>query len=164
MGVGKTTVGEILARKLGIPFLDADKEIEKSQGLPVTEIFRTRGEKAFREIEKEQIVEWCARPDPKVLSLGGGAFLQEEIREACLRHALVFHLSLSWEAWKSRYLQLVDTRPVLQGKTLGEIEALFRKREETYRFSHWTLRTDDVSPEEAADRILDIARGRGDAV
>ncbi|WP_276354496.1 shikimate kinase [Cohnella caldifontis] len=160
MGVGKTTVGEILSERLGIPFLDADREIELAHRMPVTEIFRTMGEPAFRQMEKELIVGLCSRQDPIILSLGGGAFLQEEIRESCLANALVFHLELSWNAWIERMASLVGTRPVLQGKSIGEIEELFRKRLAAYALSHWTVPTDQASPQEVADRILGILMSR----
>jgi shikimate kinase len=160
MGVGKTTVGEILSQRLGIPFLDADREIELTHRMPVAEIFRTMGEPAFRLMEKELIVGLCSRRDPIILSLGGGAFLQDEIREACLSNARVFHLELSWDAWRERMASLAGTRPVLQGKSVEEIEALFRRRMAAYALSHWTVPTDQATPQEVADRILGILENR----
>jgi len=163
MGVGKTTVGELLADRLGVPFLDADREIERTCRMPVTEIFRTLGEPEFRRMEKDLILGLVNRPDPVIVSLGGGAFLQDPIRSACLSRAHVFHLSLSWDAWTERMARLVDSRPVLQGRSLPEIEELFRARQAVYALSHWTVPTDQAPPEAVAERILDILREQGGA-
>lgn len=160
MGVGKTTIGVELAARLGREFIDIDQEIERRHGMPVTEIFRTMGEREFRQMEKDLIVDLCRNARSKVISLGGGAFMQEDVRNACLSTSLVFHLHLSWEAWKTRLLHIMDSRPVLHGKSMEEIEALFRLRGETYALSHWTVETDDATPEEAADRILRILEAR----
>lgn len=162
MGVGKTTVGKILADKLGLPFIDVDQEIEKQHNMPITEIFRTMGESAFRRMERDFIAGLFDPANPKIVSLGGGAFLQEEIRSACLSSSQVFHLTLPWESWKQRMLNLQEGRPLLQNKTPEEIEALFRKRQQTYALSHWTIDTDGISALEAANRIIDIVRNGSD--
>src|SRR5690606_42046693 len=77
MGVGKTTVGKAVAKKLYRDFIDIDKEIEKKFQMPTTEIFKTYGEKTFRQAEKEMVLHF-SQQKMKVISLGGGAFLQEE--------------------------------------------------------------------------------------
>src|SRR5690625_1814071 len=101
MGVGKTTVAQLVAKKLYRDFIDIDEEIEKEFNLPTTEIFKQIGEKKFREKEKEYVLHYCKQP-LKVISLGGGAFMQEEIRKACLEHSIVFYLDISWDSWKEQ--------------------------------------------------------------
>lgn len=153
MGVGKTAIGECLAQKLARDFIDVDKEIEKEFNMPVREIFNSLGEKVFREKEKSMIQELCQQ-EGKIISLGGGAFLQNEIREFCLAHCTVIFLSLSWEAWKTRLPLIIDSRPVLQGRTMEEIEQLFYKRQEIYSTHHIKVETDHLAIEEIADSII----------
>lgn len=154
MGVGKTAIGESVAKKLDRDFIDIDKEIEKEFNMPVRQIFDSIGEKAFREKEKSTIQHFCQQ-NLKVISLGGGAFLQEEIREFCLSHCTVFFLDISWDCWKERLDLIIDSRPVLQGLSLEEIEQLFYKRQEIYSAHHAKLTTDHLAIEEAADCVVD---------
>src|SRR5699024_3552475 len=101
--------------------------IEKEFRLPTTEIFDKIGEAAFREKEKEYSIYYC-KQKLKVVSLGGGAFMQPEIREACLKNSIVFYLDISWKAWKKRLNLLIDSRPILQNRSITEIESLFYER------------------------------------
>ncbi|ETI66868.1 shikimate kinase [Neobacillus vireti] len=153
MGVGKTTAGMLVAKKLQREFIDIDEEIEKEFGIPVSEIFNKLGEKTFREKEKSVITSFCEQKN-KVLSLGGGAFLQEKIRSVCLTTSYVIFLDLSFEKWKERISQIIDSRPVLQGKSLEEMKELFTKRQETYAEHHLKVVTDEKDPEVIAQRII----------
>ncbi|WP_042349392.1 shikimate kinase [Bacillus massiliigorillae] len=153
MGVGKTTIGELVAKKLYRDFIDIDAEIEKEYGMPVTEIFKSIGEKAFREKEKNVITDMCNKK-LKIISLGGGAFLQEEIRKVCLEKCMVLFLDLSWESWKERISLIIDSRPVLQGRTIEQIEELFNERQEIYSHHHSKITTDHQDIEEVADYIV----------
>ncbi|OWR29884.1 shikimate kinase [Saccharibacillus sp. O23] len=154
MGAGKTTVGQLLAQKLGREFLDADLEIERLHGMPVTEIFKTMGEPAFRQMEKEYLVELCRTSREKIVSLGGGSFMQQEIREACLGSGIVYHLDLDWESWLERFESLIDTRPILQSKSLQEVQELFNSRKQVYADNHHTFAVDKLSPEEIAEEMV----------
>src|SRR5690625_2234030 len=154
MGVGKTTVAQLVAKKLYRDFIDIDQEIEKEFKMPTTEIFQLIGESKFREKEKEYVLHYSQQP-LKVISLGGGAFMQEAIREACLEHSIVFYLDISWESWKERLHMLVDSRPVLQNKKIDDIETLFHERKKTYVEHNSTFLTDNIDAEEVADYIID---------
>jgi shikimate kinase len=154
MGVGKTTIGELVAKKLYRDFVDIDKEIEKEYNMPTSEIFKTVGEKVFREKEKS-IINHFSNQRLKIISVGGGAFLQEEIRKICLSNCIVFYLDLSWESWKERISLIIDSRPVLQGRTLDEIEELFYSRQEIYSQHHSKVETDNLDIESVADFIVD---------
>jgi shikimate kinase len=160
MGVGKTTIGTVLAKKLNRDFIDVDREIEKRHGMPVTEIFKTMGEKHFRQLEKEYIVDLCRNSEKKVISLGGGAFMQEEIRDVCLAASLVIFLDLSWEAWKERLPMIIDSRPVLQNKSIQEMEDLYRARQHAYSLNHLKVSTDRLTPEQVADSIIESIDAR----
>jgi shikimate kinase len=154
MGVGKTTIGSRVAKKLYRDFYDIDAEIEKVYGMSVTKIFETIGEEQFRKKEKEMIFNLCTQR-LNIISLGGGAFLQEEIREVCLKNCIVFFLDLSWDSWKDRINLIIDSRPVLQGRSLEEIEELYYKRQEVYSVHHSRVTTDHLEIEEAAQYIAD---------
>jgi shikimate kinase len=153
MGVGKTTIGKKVATKLNREFIDMDERIEKEYNMPVTQIFTVYGEEEFREKEKSLIAS-LAEQEKKVISVGGGAFLQEEIRETCLASCIVIFLELSLEAWKDRLGLIIDSRPVLQGKSMEEMEELFYKRQDIYRKYHMKISTDFKDPEEIADKIV----------
>ena len=152
MGSGKTTIGKTLAKKMYRDFVDIDDEIEKEFQMPATEIFAKYGEKVFREKEREIILNYC-RKKLKVISVGGGAFLQEEIRKACYDNCIVIFLDLTWESWKDRIHLIIDSRPVLQGKTLEEMEQLFYERQPIYSTHHSKIHTDQLNAEEIADYI-----------
>ncbi|MFS0605646.1 shikimate kinase [Peribacillus frigoritolerans] len=154
MGVGKTTIGQKVARKLYRDFIDIDQEIEKEFNMPTTEIFKKFGEKAFREKEKS-VIESLSQQQLKIISVGGGAFLQEDIRNICLNNCIVFYLDLSWEYWKERIGLLIDSRPVLQSRSLEEIEELFYTRQEIYSYHHSKVNTNDLDVDEVADFIVD---------
>ncbi|MFJ7680448.1 shikimate kinase [Peribacillus sp. NPDC097264] len=154
MGVGKTTIGQKVAKKLYRDFIDIDQEIEKEFNMPTTEIFKKFGEKTFREKEKE-VIERFSQQKLKILSLGGGAFLQEDIRDICLSNCIVFYLDLSWDYWKERISLLIDSRPVLQSKSLEEIEDLFKTRQEVYSYHHSKVNTNNLDVDEVADFIVD---------
>ncbi|KKE79638.1 shikimate kinase [Oceanobacillus caeni] len=154
MGAGKTTIGKAVARKLYRDFIDIDEEIEKEFNMPTPQIFQVFGEKTFREKEKEIIQDFCKNQRLKIISLGGGAFLQKEIKETCLANSIVFYLSLSWESWKERISMIIDNRPVLQGKNYEEMKELFEKRQPIYEEHHSKVTTDNQNVEEIADYIV----------
>nr|WP_251047757.1 shikimate kinase [Planococcus sp. ISL-109] len=154
MGSGKTTIGKLLARRLYRDFVDIDEEIEKAFGLPIPEIFSIHGEKTFREKEQELIHTFTSQP-LLVISVGGGAFLQEENRTICLSNCTVLHFNISWESWKERVQILTDSRPLLKDKTLEEMEQLFRERQTIYSANHSQFQVDDYEAIEAADYLAD---------
>lgn len=154
MGVGKTTIGKLVAKKLYRDFIDIDVELEKEFQMPIPEVFEKLGEKVFREKEKELTIR-LVQQKLHIISVGGGAFMQEEIRKACLESCIVFFLDLSWDSWKERISLIVDSRPVLQGKSLEEIESLFYKRRELYEKHHSKVSTDNLDEVAAADYIVE---------
>ena len=154
MGVGKTTVGELVAKKLYRSFIDIDKEIEKFFDIPIVDVFKVVGEKVFREKEKEMIKDFCTQK-LKVISLGGGAYMQEEVRKITLENCIVIFLDITWQIWKERLNIIIDSRPVLQGLTMEEIEELFYKRQSIYNSHHSKLETDHLNANEIADFIVE---------
>lgn len=154
MGVGKTTIGQLVAKKLYRDFIDIDQEIEKEFNMPTTEIFKQFGEKTFRQKEKNTIEHYSQQP-LKIISVGGGAFLQEEIRKTCLANCIVLYLDLSWDNWKERINFIMDSRPNLQNKNIEEMKELFNNRQEIYAYHHSKVSTDALDVNEVADYIVD---------
>lgn len=154
MGVGKTTIGQLVAKKLYRDFIDIDKEIEKEFGMPTSDIFKEIGEKAFREKEKE-LISLYSKKRLKVISVGGGAFLQDEIRKICLQNCIVFFLDLSWESWKERLSIIIDSRPVLQGLSIEDVRHLFNERQAIYSDHNSKLQTDNLDEEAVTDYVIE---------
>jgi len=112
MGVGKTTVGRRLAAALGLPFFDADREIEKSAGRNVSDIFADFGESAFREGERKVVIRILSG-QPCVLATGGGAFMDAVIREEISKRGTSIWLRAELDELLRRTKKR-DTRPLLR--------------------------------------------------
>jgi shikimate kinase len=132
MGAGKTSVGKRLAGVLGLPFRDADDEIEQAAGRTISEIFATRGEAEFREGERRVIARLLDQP-PHVLATGGGAFMNPDTRALVKRKAISIWLKSDPEVL-ARRVGRKDTRPLLKGQEARTVLAeLLEKREPVYR-------------------------------
>ena len=130
------------------------KKLKKSTTCQSRKYLLEIGEKAFREKEKELIQNLCDYK-LKIISVGGGAFLQEEIRSVCLSSCIVFYLDITWDAWKNRLSSIIDSRPVLQGKSMEEIEELFYKRQEIYKNNyHSKIEISNQDMDELAESIV----------
>lgn len=87
-----------------------------------------------------------------------GAYLQEEVRNACLSNCIVFLLDLSWDSWKDRMPLLVENRPLLKEKSMEEIEELFIKRQNAYSLHNSKVSTNNLDPETVADEIVNSVK------
>jgi shikimate kinase len=126
MGVGKTTVGRRLGARLGLPFVDADHEIELAAGLSVAEIFERFGEAHFRDGER-RVIARLIDGSPKVIATGGGAFMNEATRALILERATAVWLDADIDTLAARVSRR-DDRPLLRGKdartVLGDLAAV----------------------------------------
>jgi shikimate kinase len=119
MGAGKSTIGRRLAHRLGLPFSDADAEVEQAAGLTVTEIFERFGEAAFRDGER-RVIARLVDGEPRVVATGGGAFMNDETRALLLARSVVVWL----DADISTLLERVGRRsgrPLLAGRDPAEV-------------------------------------------
>jgi shikimate kinase len=131
MGAGKTTIGRLLAKSLGLPFYDSDKAIEESTGVDIPTIFEFEGEEGFRDREQKMIHQ-LTKMDGIVLATGGGAILREENRRLLKENGFVVYLKCSVDRIMERTRR--DTqRPLLKtDNPRAKIETLFTQREPIY--------------------------------
>jgi len=149
MGAGKSTVGVSLALKLDWPFIDLDKEIEKSFGGPIHQIFKSRGEPFFRQLETEALKEVDRFPNC-VVALGGGAFIEEKNRSLIKQLGFSVFLNLPLETVLQR-CPIDDNRPLLQDRS--SIKNLYFKRLPIYGETDLEIDA-SLSPDEIVDNIL----------
>jgi shikimate kinase len=120
MGAGKTTTGFGLAQRLGIKFVDSDREIEKEENLTTTEIFEQKGEEYYKNIEKRVIKKILNTLKPQVLSIGGNSYDDEEIRRVIKEKTISIFLDVDLDVLIKR-VERRNSRPVLEGKNKAEI-------------------------------------------
>ncbi len=154
MGAGKTTLGNKLASRLGYYFIDCDQEIEDRQQVSISEIFSKKGEKYFRQIEKEIIEEIILRDENTVISLGGGAFINDEIRALVKEKSLVIWLFASIEETLRR-VGGKTSRPLLNhGDKRKVLEDLTKKRYPIYMQADLKFETTSENHESLINKII----------
>jgi shikimate kinase len=152
-GAGKSTVGTLLAERLGVPFTDTDTIVEASAGREISDIFLTDGEPAFRALERDAVAQALADHDG-VLALGGGAVMTEAVRDLLEGHAVVF-LAVGLAAGVRR-VGLSTARPLLAGvNPRATFSALLTERLPVYRsVARLEIATDDLAPDAVVDSIV----------
>jgi shikimate kinase len=159
MGAGKTTVGALVAERLGVPFVDLDSEVERAAGHPVREVFARQGEAAFRAWESEALRRTFATPDV-VVATGGGTLGVEANREAIARLGYSVWLHPSFATIVARIGAGKEDRPLF--RTESEALALYRERLPLYRRADATIEigADETAAEVAARLVLTLPRRR----
>jgi shikimate kinase / 3-dehydroquinate synthase len=149
MGAGKTTVGHIIAERLGQPFVDSDVLIEQRHGRPIREIFAAEGETYFREVEHATVADLVRGPDA-VVALGGGA-VEDPRTRVLLRSTRVIYLRVDYDEAMSR-VQRDEYRPMLQRPDLAEV---YKRRLPVYEdLSVLTIDTAGREPDAIAREVL----------
>lgn len=161
MGAGKSTIGRRLAARLGMPFVDADAEIERAAGCSIEDIFAIHGEPAFRDGERKVIARLLAGP-PHVLATGGGAFMDPETRAAIRAAAISIWLRADLDLLMARVSRR-NGRPLLaKGEPREVLRRLMDERHPTYAEADIIVDSVDGPHErtlQAVLRALDAHRG-----
>jgi shikimate kinase len=150
-GAGKTTVGALLAARLGVSFTDTDAEVEAAAGKPVSDIFVEDGEPVFRDLEREAVARAMTSSEG-VVAVGGGAVLDRRTQQRLAGHPVVY-LETGFAA-AARRVGLGQARPLLIGNPRATLKALLDQRLPIYAKLAWmTVATDDQDPEQIAAEI-----------
>lgn len=159
MGAGKSSIGRRLATRLGVPFVDADTEIEKAAGRTITEIFASHGEPYFRAGEVRVIARLLDN-GPQVLATGGGAFMNAETRAAIRAKGISVWLRATLDVLNRRIKRRND-RPLLSTDDPVEtLRRLLAQRDPVYAEAALAVESRDVPHDTIVDEIIEGLRGR----
>jgi shikimate kinase/3-dehydroquinate synthase len=157
MGSGKTVVGRAVAERAHVPFFELDDEVERRAGMSIAQIFETRGEAAFRTMERAIVTEQLADPTPRVVAMGGGSLIGRSVRLQALERGFVVTLSTS-VAELARRLTGDRTRPMLAGGGReARVAELLDARAAGYAEAHAVVTTTGRSIDELAAEVLKAA-------
>lgn len=154
MGSGKSSIGSLVAKKLQLKFIDVDNEIETELGLSIKKIFETKGENYFRKFE-EKITLKKLKLKPVVISLGGGAFTNRNIRKEVIKNHLSFWLNWSDEILVNR-IKNSKKRPLVSNASENEIIDLIKKRSNIYSKALFKIECDNLTKKEIVKKILNV--------
>ncbi len=153
MGVGKSTIGRRVAKRLSVPFVDSDEEIEIAANRKITEIFERFGEESFRDGE-QRVIARLAHGTPKVIATGGGAFINDATRRLLLDTCIVVWLDADIDILVHRVGRR-DTRPLLNGKDPHEeLRTLAATRNPIYARAHIHVRSNPLPHEQTVEAII----------
>ncbi len=159
MGSGKSTVGKIVAERLGYRFVDLDAEIVAAAGCSVNEIFASKGEPAFRTLESSKLEQILSTEERSVVATGGGAVICPQNRILMRRKGVIINLMVTLEQMLVR-LNGCSNRPLLSGEDAAiRAEVLMNEREQFYADADIRIDTDGKSVEDVAAEILCSLKG-----
>ena len=160
MGVGKSTIGKNLAKRLKYNFIDVDKLIEDREGTSINMIFKNKSESYFRKIETD-ITLSALKEDNSVISLGGGAFLNNSIRKSSKKLSISFWLDVPLDTLIKR-LKKNSNRPLLFEKNIHETtKKIYNERKKIYNEADYRIKCNSFSPKEIVDKILNFYEKSG---
>ncbi len=154
MGSGKTSIGSMISEKLKLDFIDIDREIENELGLSIKKIFEMKGENYFRKFE-EKITLQKLKLNSVVISLGGGAFTNKNIKKEVMKNHLSFWLNWSDKILLNR-IKNSRKRPLAFNATDNELIDLIKKRSNIYSKALYEIKCDNLSKHEIVTKILNI--------
>jgi shikimate kinase len=155
MGVGKSTVGNAVSNELSMQFIDIDKIIEKKLKLTVQKIFEKKGEFFFRKIEEKIALEEINKKN-RVISLGGGAFINKKIRDSVILNTKSFWLNLDINLLEKRLIRS-KRRPLLNSKNIKlDLEKIYKERRMTYALANYKIDCDNLTTKIIAKKIITL--------
>lgn len=153
MGTGKTTIGQLIAAQMELPFIDTDDVIVAAAGRSIPEVFTTQGEAAFRQIEADLCV-WLAKGRGQVIATGGGAMLNPDIRAAFESSSLIVCLRCNLDEIARRVHADLTERPLFQN--MQQVQQLLEKRQLVYDSFPIQLDTTHRSAAQIAEEIIEL--------
>ena len=154
MGVGKSAIGKQISNTLKINFFDVDKLIEKKNKMKVSKIFELKGESFFRK-EEEMITIKCLNEKKSLISLGGGAFLNDNIRKKVLLGCISIWLIVNLKILHSR-LKKNKNRPLIDNNKKNKINKIFMQRKKYYSLANHKVNCDNQSIMEISNKIIKL--------
>ena len=153
MSVGKSTLGEIVAKKVGLKFIDTDTNIEKNCLMKISEIFKKKGEKFFRSEEKKEVLK-SLKGSNSVIAIGGGAFIDKTIRDNILENAVSIWLDMDLKDLNKR-IKWNNKRPLLNKKNnQKKINKLYNDRKNIYKLANHKINCDNLNRVDIAKEII----------
>ena len=158
MGSGKTTIGKSLSKRLDMGFADIDDIIEKKVGLSISEIFEKKGEKAFREDEEIESKKILKRTG-LIIALGGGAFVNENIRNEIKKNSVSVWLDIDIKMIYKRVKES-KKRPLLKNSSEEELSKIYNLRKKIYSLADFKVQCDSKNKEQITTEVLQIYEDR----
>jgi shikimate kinase/shikimate kinase/3-dehydroquinate synthase len=154
MGSGKTSIGKLVSKKFKLEFFDIDKHIEKSLKMEISEIFANKGEKFFRNYEEKITLKILKKKDI-IIALGGGAFLNKNLRDEILSNHMSFWLNWNDDTLASRIINS-SKRPLTFKTSKQDLIKLSKKRSTVYSKALYKINCDNLTKSKIVDKIINI--------
>ena len=155
MGVGKSTIGRSLSKKLNMRFVDLDRLIEKRESSTIKEIFKKKGEKYFRNLERKIALKKL-KQENSIIALGGGAFIDSHIRKEVLKNCISFWLDVKVEVVLSRSRSL-KKRPLLnRGNLKIAFQDIYERRKKVYSLADFRINCARLNKFKVTRKIINI--------
>ena len=154
MGSGKSSIGNLLSKKLDLPFIDIDDMIEENAGMNISEIFKRKGENYFRDLEEKITLKYLKKIK-NVVSLGGGGFINTKIRKEILANHFSFWLNWD-ESILIRRIKGSKKRPLVSKSTDQEIRTIIKNRSKIYSNAQFKINCNKLTKTEIVKKIIKI--------
>ena len=153
MAVGKSTLAKIVAEKLSLQFIDTDKNVENNNAMKIKDIFEKRGEKFFRAEEEKEVLR-SLKKENCIIALGGGAFLNDKIRDDILKSAISIWLDTDIKTLEKR-VKWNKKRPLLKkNNNYKMIKKMYQERKEIYKLANYKIKCDKINKPDLAKKII----------
>ena len=153
MGAGKSALGKIVAKKQGLIFIDTDLNIEKKYSMKISDIFKKKGEKFFRQEEEKEVLE-SLNESECVIALGGGAFMKKTVRDKILKNSVSVWLDVKLKTLNKR-IKWNKKRPLLHGEnTQIIINKLYTERKNIYKLAKYKINCSNLNKESIVKKII----------
>jgi len=153
MGVGKTSLGKMVAKRQDLKFIDTDLNIEKKCSMKISEIFKKKGEEFFRQEEEKEVLE-SLKKNKCLIALGGGAFINKNIRNEILKNSITIWLELNLKTLNKR-IKWSNKRPLLSGENSQiKINKLYSQRKNIYKLAKYKINCNNLTKENIVKKII----------